>query len=110
MSKTTNQNFKQSLTQALDCFFELGFAITPLLGNKAPYRNNWQHEEALSKKALIREINSGHSTSNSLEKAISILYERKQRLWGLSYLSALELVLSFDNVVSLKSARFSPAV
>lgn len=57
----TNQNLKQRLTQALDTFFEMGFAITPLLGNKAPYRNNWQHEEPLSKEALIREINSGHS-------------------------------------------------
>lgn len=60
MSKV-NHNLKQRLTQALDSFFELGFALTPLLGNKAPYRNNWQHEAALSKEALIREINSGRS-------------------------------------------------
>lgn len=57
----TNPYLKQRLTQALDSFLELGFAITPLLGNKAPYRNNWQHEEPLSKSALIREINSGRS-------------------------------------------------
>lgn len=57
----SNQNLKQRLIQALDKFLALGFTITPLLGNKAPYRNNWQHEEALSKEALIREINSGRS-------------------------------------------------
>lgn len=57
----TNPYLKQRLTIALDSFFELGFAITPLLGNKAPYRNNWQHEQPLSKKALIQEINSGRS-------------------------------------------------
>ena len=60
MSKV-NSYLKQRLIQALDEFFALGFTITPLLGNKAPYRNNWQHEEALSKEALIREINSGRS-------------------------------------------------
>lgn len=92
-----------------DCTQEIGISEFSA-EDAAKDRNNWQHEEALSKEALIREINSGRSTSNSLKKAISILYERKRRLWSLGYLSALELALSFGNVVTLKSARFSPAV
>lgn len=54
-----NQNLKLRLTQALDSFFALGFAITPLLGNKAPYRDNWQHEEPLSHKTLKNAIAYG---------------------------------------------------
>ena len=54
-----NQNLKLRLTQALDSFFALGFAITPLLGNKAPYRDNWQHEEPLSHKTLKNALAYG---------------------------------------------------
>lgn len=39
---TVNNDLKHRLIQALDLFFGLGFAIQPLLGNKAPYRENWQ--------------------------------------------------------------------
>ncbi len=36
------------VTQALDSFFALGFAITPRLGNKAPGLENLQHEQAIA--------------------------------------------------------------
>lgn len=49
MSKE-NQNLKQRLIQALDEFLRLGFAITPLLANIAPYWENWQ---ALKGKNLL---------------------------------------------------------
>jgi hypothetical protein len=35
------------------------WALTPVKGNKACYRKNWQHEPALSREELIAEINSG---------------------------------------------------
>ena len=43
-----NPYLKLRLTQALDSFFALGFAITPLLGNKAPDRENLQHEQGIA--------------------------------------------------------------
>lgn len=39
---TVNNDLKRRLIQALDLFFGLDFAITPLLGNIASYRENWQ--------------------------------------------------------------------
>jgi hypothetical protein len=41
MSKA-NQNLKLRLIQALEQFFELGFAITSLLGNKVLHIAGWQ--------------------------------------------------------------------
>jgi hypothetical protein len=43
-----NPYLKLRLTQALDSFFALGFAITPLLGNKAPERENLQHDMTIA--------------------------------------------------------------
>lgn len=39
---TVNNDLKHRLIQALDLFFGLGFAMTPLLGNIASDRENWQ--------------------------------------------------------------------
>ncbi|HEY9782779.1 MAG TPA: hypothetical protein V6D09_21895 [Leptolyngbyaceae cyanobacterium] len=44
----TNSNLKLRLTQSLDSFFALGFAITPLPGNKAHGRENLQHDLAIA--------------------------------------------------------------
>jgi CRISPR-associated protein Cmr3 len=35
------------------------WALTPLRGNKAPYRTEWQHEPPLDRKQIITEIGSG---------------------------------------------------
>ena len=44
----TNPYLKLRLTQDLDSFFALDFAITPLLRNKAPGLENLQHEQAIA--------------------------------------------------------------
>ena len=44
----TNSNLKLRLTQSLDSFFALGFAITPLPGNKAHGRVYLQHDLAIA--------------------------------------------------------------
>lgn len=59
MPENDNQNLKHRLIQALDQFFALGFAITPLFGNKAPYRDNWQHEPPLTRQQLVNAIQNG---------------------------------------------------
>ncbi len=43
-----NPYLKLRLTQALDSFFALGFAITPLLGNKAHKLENLQYEQSIA--------------------------------------------------------------
>jgi hypothetical protein len=37
------------------------WALTPLLGDKAPYRTAWQHESPLPRNQIIAEIESGHA-------------------------------------------------
>lgn len=39
---SVNNDLKHHLIQALDLFFGLGFTIQTLLGNIAPYGENWQ--------------------------------------------------------------------
>lgn len=54
MPKNDNQNhpkLKNRLIQALDQFYALYFAKTPLIGNKAPLRDNWQHSPFLTCRA-----------------------------------------------------------
>jgi hypothetical protein len=38
-----------------------GWALTPLRGNKAPYRTDWQHESPLTRTQIITEIESGQA-------------------------------------------------
>lgn len=42
------------------------FPLTPVKGNKAPYRDNWQHEEPLSRDALASEIKLGRAKGYGL--------------------------------------------
>jgi hypothetical protein len=48
------------LTEGLDLIPQ-DWALTPLLGNKAPYRTAWQHEPSLARNQIIAEIESGQA-------------------------------------------------
>lgn len=57
MSKE-NQNLKQRLIQGLNQIPE-SWALTPLLGSKAPYRENWQQEPPISRSQLEAALRDG---------------------------------------------------
>ena len=44
----------------------LEWALTPVNGNKQPYRKNWQNENPLSRKLLTREVKSGKAKGYGL--------------------------------------------
>ncbi|MDP8965664.1 MAG: bifunctional DNA primase/polymerase [Cyanobacteriota bacterium] len=49
---------QESLIEGLNLIPQ-SWALTPLLGNKAPYRTGWQHEKPLSQSKIIAEIEEG---------------------------------------------------
>jgi hypothetical protein len=51
---------QELLIQGLDLISQ-DWALTPLLGNKAPYRTAWQHESPLARNQIIAEIESGQA-------------------------------------------------
>lgn len=46
------------------------WALTPVKGNKAAYRAKWQHENPLSREALIQEIKSGRAKGYGIRTGI----------------------------------------
>ena len=61
-----NQNLKLRLIQASDQLFELGFAITSLLGFKAPHLAKWQ----VSQSARLRVGEQQVETLSKIEVGV----------------------------------------
>jgi len=59
--KSNNHKALQKLLMEGLRLIPQNWALTPLLGNKAPYRTGWQYESPLSQKQIIAEIESGQA-------------------------------------------------
>jgi hypothetical protein len=55
---TNSRDLQETLTEGLDLIPQ-EWALTPLLGKKAPYRAAWQHEPPLTRSEIIAEIEAG---------------------------------------------------
>jgi hypothetical protein len=61
-----NQNLKQRLIQGLNQIPE-SWALTPLLGNKAPYRSQWQHETPIKRSQILAALADGEMVTYTKE-------------------------------------------
>lgn len=66
-----NQNLKQRLIQGLNSFPE-SWALTPLLGNKAPYRSSWQHESPIDRSQIVAALLDGEIVTYTKEDGSTI--------------------------------------
>jgi hypothetical protein len=54
----------------------IDWALTPLLGNKAPYRDNWQHEDPISRADIQKAIQQGELVAYT--KKDGSTYQKRQ--------------------------------
>ena len=62
------------------------WCLTPVDGQKSPYRKEWQSEPAISRKTLINEIKSGKAKGYGLRTGLSVTRDNEQY-----YLMAVDL-------------------